>query len=271
MGSSLSRTAIETIALPAPPCSYGIDHPNYVNVDGIATMQYIINNNKTTIIYSHGNATDIGRMHIFLSRLAKHLKVNIISYDYEGYGLSMPGTKPSEAGCVRAINKIYKYLTEKNISSNDIILYGVSIGTGPTVELASSVETETKQQFKGVVLQAPYTSVVSVISKTVAYTSENVSSLSSSLNSSSLFENPDMFLNHNKITNITSPISIIHGKKDEIIPYDHAESLCEANKTAKLVTLDDAGHNNIEELYYNQLVAVLTAYVNNNLQVANAK
>ena len=41
-----------------------------------------------TIIFSHGNATDIGQMRDFLLDLRKRLKVNIVAYDYSGYGLS---------------------------------------------------------------------------------------------------------------------------------------------------------------------------------------
>jgi hypothetical protein len=41
-----------------------------------------------TLIYSHGNATDIGGMSFLHCYLAKALQVNVVMYDYSGYGES---------------------------------------------------------------------------------------------------------------------------------------------------------------------------------------
>ena len=242
MGSfcSSSKATIENIALPAPQCSYNRSSPNLTMIDDVATMWYIQNCSKTIIIYSHGNATDIGYIQSLLLQLSEKLKTSIVSYDYEGYGLT-PGT-PSESGCNRSLKKVYNYLIHNGYSPTDIILYGVSIGTGPTIELAYKNKDA---KFKGIVLQTPYTSVVGVVSRSVAYCSETTSSFS--------FSNPDLFLNSQKIPSITSPITIIHGTKDEVIPYDHAVKLSELNDNIKLVTLENANHNNIERDFTSEL------------------
>jgi len=41
-----------------------------------------------TIIYSHGNATDIGAMYPLQAILSNSLECNVVSYDYSGYGES---------------------------------------------------------------------------------------------------------------------------------------------------------------------------------------
>lgn len=41
-----------------------------------------------TLIYSHGNATDIGGMSFLHCYLAQALKLNVVMYDYSGYGES---------------------------------------------------------------------------------------------------------------------------------------------------------------------------------------
>ena len=46
---------------------------------------------EVTILYSHGNAEDLGVCAPVLKRMAKQLKVNIVAYDYVGYGHSHPG------------------------------------------------------------------------------------------------------------------------------------------------------------------------------------
>lgn len=43
---------------------------------------------KTTIVYSHGNAADIGAMFMFLKLLRDNLPVNVLHYEYVGYGLA---------------------------------------------------------------------------------------------------------------------------------------------------------------------------------------
>lgn len=43
---------------------------------------------RFTLIYSHGNATDIGAMHDRCVGIADALGVNVLSYDYTGYGMA---------------------------------------------------------------------------------------------------------------------------------------------------------------------------------------
>jgi len=41
---------------------------------------------RFTLLYSHGNAADLGQMVDLFIELRAHLRVNIMSYDYSGYG-----------------------------------------------------------------------------------------------------------------------------------------------------------------------------------------
>ncbi|CAN0838492.1 Alpha/beta hydrolase domain-containing protein 17B [Linum grandiflorum] len=43
---------------------------------------------KFTLLYSHGNAADLGQMYELFIELRAHLRVNIMCYDYSGYGAS---------------------------------------------------------------------------------------------------------------------------------------------------------------------------------------
>ena len=44
-----------------------------------------------TVLFSHGNAEDLGMMYKRMKDLALALCVNILAYDYTGYGLSQGG------------------------------------------------------------------------------------------------------------------------------------------------------------------------------------
>jgi pimeloyl-ACP methyl ester carboxylesterase len=72
------------------------------------------------------------------------LNVNVLAYDYDGYGLS--DKTPSESSCYDNMWSVIEYLKTKNIMTKDIVLYGRSLGTGPSVEFAS------RHTFKGLVL-----------------------------------------------------------------------------------------------------------------------
>lgn len=91
---------------------------------------------RFTILFSHGNAVDLGQMTSFFIALGKRINCNIFSYDYSGYGAS--AGKPSEKNLYADIDAAWQALrTRYGISPENIILYGQSIGTVPTVDLAS--------------------------------------------------------------------------------------------------------------------------------------
>lgn len=50
---------------------------------------------NNVIIYSHGNGSDLGTTHKIIVELSSIYKINIISYDYRGYGLSKGETNES--------------------------------------------------------------------------------------------------------------------------------------------------------------------------------
>lgn len=103
---------------------------------------------KYTILFSHGNAVDLGQMSSFYYGLGSRLECNIFTYDYSGYGCSTG--RPSEKNLYADIQAAWNALRSRyGISPSNIILYGQSIGTVPTVDLASHYDCA------GVILHAP--------------------------------------------------------------------------------------------------------------------
>jgi len=254
LSSVIVKPCIEKLALPAPWPGYDRKHPNLVFIGNsqkfpIACMKYIKPGPKI-ILYSHGNASDISHMHSFLSKLSDDVNISVISYDYYGYGLSQGVA--SEQGCIEAICEVYKYLIEIGYSSENILFYGTSIGTGPSVYLAAEL-SKAKCFFKGCVLQTPYTSVVGVVSQAQECTSYQMASICT---------NPNIFRTREIISQVLSPVVIIHGLKDELIAYNHAvmlhDILQKAGRLSTLITLPNATHNSIETQYYPELLNSLT-------------
>lgn len=157
-----------------------------------------------TILHSHGNGEDLPLMVQGIIELENITKCNICAYDYSGYGLSTG--QPSEAATYQDIDTVFKWLTNtKNISKDKIILFGRSLGSGPTINLASKVD-----KIGGLILQSPLRTVLKTQAQSVALLSKAF----------------DMYKNESKISTITDcPILIIHGTLDDVVPFSHGEWL----------------------------------------------
>ena len=116
------------------------------------------NQNTKTIIYSHGNATDIGAMFPLQTVLVHSLECNVVSYDYSGYGAS--GGVPMENNTYKDITAVFKY-TVANVAGGDaskVILYGQSVGSGPCCYLGCK-----EKNLGGIILHSPFMSGMRVL------------------------------------------------------------------------------------------------------------
>ncbi|XP_067109694.1 abhydrolase domain containing 17A, depalmitoylase a [Osmerus mordax] len=197
-------------------------------------------NARFTVLFSHGNAVDLGQMSSFYIGLGTRINCNIFSYDYSGYGVS--SGKPSEKNLYADIDAAWHALRSRyGISPENIILYGQSIGTVPTVDLASRFECA------AVVLHSPLTSGMRVAfpdtKKTYCF---------------------DAFPNIEKVSKIPSPVLIIHGTEDEVIDFSHGLALFErCPKAVEPLWVEGAGHNDIE--LYSQYLERLRRFINQDL------
>ena len=105
------------------------------------------------IIYFHGNAEDIGLAFDLLYVLGQRLQMHVIAVEYPGYGL-YKSSEPSEEQIKEDSVTVYDYLTQcMGVDQKDIILFGRSMGSGPTSYLASI------RKPYALVLMSPYTSI----------------------------------------------------------------------------------------------------------------
>lgn len=177
---------------------------------------------KYTLLYSHGNAEDLGTVR---HRLSEYLEAgfSIFAYDYPGYGTSEG--HPNENSVYQCIFAAYNYLINNlSIPPNKIIAYGFSIGCGPTLELA------TKKPVAAIILQSPFLSAFRVVTRIKIFPW-------------------DIFDNYKKIAYIKAPILIYHGTADEIIPPYHGKTLWEkAPEPKTYLEISKADHNHFLQL-----------------------
>uniref|UniRef100_A0A7N0RAA1 Serine aminopeptidase S33 domain-containing protein n=1 Tax=Kalanchoe fedtschenkoi TaxID=63787 RepID=A0A7N0RAA1_KALFE len=178
---------------------------------------------RFTLLYSHGNAADLGQMMELFVELRAHLKVNIMSYDYSGYGASTG--KPSEFDTYYDIEAVYNCLKrDYGVKQEDLIIYGQSVGSGPTLHLAARLK-----RLRGVVLHSAILSGIRVIYPV------------------KLTFWFDIFKNIDKIRQVTCPVLVIHGTSDEIVDFSHGKRLWElAKEKYEPLWVNGGGHCNLE-------------------------
>ena len=135
---------------------------------------------------------------------------------------------------------IYQKVAE-DFDPAQIVIYGRSLGSGMACELATKVDA------KLVILETPYKSIDAVAKRGFFF-----------LPVSSLLK--FHFYNDQKINNLRCPVHIIHGTKDELIPYSHSVKLAEIyGDPSILTTVEGSGHNNLIsfEAFHNALDKLL--------------
>jgi len=172
---------------------------------------------KYTILFSHGNATDIGYMLPFLEAF-KTNGFSVFAYDYHGYGTSTGIS--SEKKAYDDVDTAYNYLTQQaGIAPNHIIAYGQSVGAALAIDIAS------RKPVAGVIAESPFTTAFRVVTHIPLFPF-------------------DKFNNIKKIKNIHQPVLIIHGKSDHIVPFWHGKMLYEkANQPKQYLWMEGIDHN----------------------------
>jgi abhydrolase domain-containing protein 17 len=204
--------------LPSPP----IVIPS-ANGETITLVHYPNPKAQYTILYSHGNGETLGDIYPYLLQL-KNLGFNVVAYDYRGYGASSPGS-PTETKTYADVTAAYHYTIDTlKVSPDRLIVFGRSVGGGPSTYLAST------QPIGGLILESAFISVFRVV---VPFPLLPF----------------DKFPNADRLAKITVPVLIIHGDRDQVIPFSHGQTLFQAAQAPKqFLPIPNADHNDVSEV-----------------------
>ena len=175
-----------------------------------------------TILFSHGNAEDIGLLDSTADDFRK-INFAFFAYDYRGYGTS-EGTA-TEEGTYRDIDAAYEYLiNDLKIPPEKIIVYGRSLGGAVSIDLAS------RKRVGGLIAESTFVSAFRVLTKI------QIAPF-------------DKFPSIDKIKKVNCPVLFIHGRNDRIIPFWHGEKLfAEANEPKFSLWIERADHNDVSDV-----------------------
>jgi len=233
---------VNSLAFPKPPKEWSEQElqsaPEFLwvplqNQEGSVPALHIKRSPDTaanfTLLYSHGNAEDIGLSLDYLRDLSAQCDCDVFAAEYVGYSIS-PG-EPSEEGCYASINAAFEYLINgpAQLQPSQIVPFGRSLGSGPTVDLVSR-----HPEIRGMVLLSGLESGArAIFNKAVSFVGYPL----------------DIFRNYMKIDRVQARTLVIHGTNDNVVPWRNGHNIYSALQQRGLahepLWLEGRGHNDI--------------------------
>jgi fermentation-respiration switch protein FrsA (DUF1100 family) len=174
-----------------------------------------------TVVMLHGNAGNLSTRKRHIDNF-RDTERGFLIFSWRGYG-NNPG-KPSETGLYADAQAVIDWLNQQGIPDSSIVLYGESLGSGVAIEMAAH------RQLKGVILGAPYTSIIDMAKRDYPWMPIEL-----------LLKHP--FDSLSKLPQVTEPLAILHSRDDRVIPFELGKELVEqAQAPKRFYDFTDRGH-----------------------------
>jgi fermentation-respiration switch protein FrsA (DUF1100 family) len=181
-----------------------------------------------TIVFHHGNAANLSTR-LGLIQLQLRAGASVFIYDYRGFGRS-EGLPDVQGICDDGTAAFDYLVNQEGLPADSIINYGESLGTG----VAGQVSTV--RPGAGLILQSGFTSLRKIGSEVVPWIR---------IFPNTLFPQPDLD-NLAIVTRAHPPLMIMHGMKDNVVPFEHGKLLADrATEPKRFIQFTEAGHNDI--------------------------
>lgn len=206
---------------------------------------YVPGAGDVTLLWHHGNGGNIGHRLPDIALFHRELGVNILIFDYRGYGKSA-GT-PSEEGLYRDAEAALRYLwSREDVDATRIVYFGRSLGTAVATELA------VRHRPYGLILESGFPSI--------AYMAE--------------VERPWLpawvvhriiaarYDSGSKLGGLDVPVLVVHGDADDTVPLHAGQALFDAAGDPKaFYVVEGANHDDVSSVGGRAYVERLRAFI----------
>jgi fermentation-respiration switch protein FrsA (DUF1100 family) len=211
------------------PSDEGMDYQDVIlqGRDGIRIHGWFIpGRGKGVVLFFHGNGGNISHR-IEKTRLLLYPEISSLMIDYHGYGRSHGN--PSEKACYLDALTSWEYLVSgRHFESNQIILFGESLGGAVAVDLA------TRRDVGAMILESTFPNIGVVANRFLPGLS---------------FLLKRKFDSLSKISGVHVPLLQLHGDQDDLVPFELGQRLFEAaNEPKEFFTIKGAHHNDTYEM-----------------------
>ena len=210
------------------PRNYGLafDDVYFKAKDGVTLNGWFVPHPaaSTTLLWFHGNGGNIGHRSEHLRLLHDKLKTHVFIFDYRGYGKSEG--RPTEQGTYKDAAAALAYLrSRKEVHSKQIVFFGQSLGAAVATELAA------RESCLALILEAPFASIRDMARIVFPY----------------LPIGPFLqtkYDNLEKIKKVKAQVLVLHGDRDEIVPFDQGKRVFDAaSEPKRFYTIQGSAHN----------------------------
>jgi len=193
---------------------------------------------RPTVLFCHGNAGNISHR-LETVGLFRDLRVNVLMFDYRGYGLS--DGSPSEENMYADARAAYAWLVrEQGVLPERLFVFGRSLGAAVAIELATEIPCA------GLIIESSFTSIVDMGKRLYPFMPVN-------------WLVRYRFDSLERIREITTPILVIHSPDDDLIRYEMGRQLFAAAGSGRSFLEISGGHNDRgylrNQLYRTRLLA----------------
>ena len=164
--------------------------------------------------------------------------MNYLIFAYRGFSGNQG--KPTEAGLYRDALSAIDWLKQNKVNNKEIVLYGESLGT------AVAIETATKDTFAGIILESPFTSMEILAQKYYPYLPAKIIL-------------KDKYKSIDKINGLNIPMHVMHGKKDNIVPFKMGEEIFNKYNGSKSNYFNDYDDHMME--FNNDLIQSIDKFI----------
>lgn len=176
------------------------------------------------LVHFHGNGEELADL-VDLVSLFRTRGVGVLAVEYPGYGLSREND-PNETSIYEDAEVALRHLLDGGVARERIVLSGQSLGTGVAVEMAR------RGLGARLLLFSPYTSMVDMANHYLPVLPNR-------------FLVRDLFDNAKKAPGIATPVLVVHGTEDEVIPFRFGKKLAALFPEARFLPLERGRHNDL--------------------------
>ena len=218
---------------PATPATWGFRYVNtrFKSSDGTELHGWLIHGRgehpKGTVVFSHGAAGAMGYHLGFVMWLAE-AGYHVLMFDYRGYGQSNGNI--SRLGMVHDVRAALRFAaSHPQLKSRPIVSYGHSLGAAKSVAALAGPASD---QVKAVIIDASFASYRTMAHRFAGRIGQSLVS-------------DDLSPLRSIATISPTPLLVIHGKLDPIVPLSEARRLFQAAGDPKTLHLvEQGGHGN---------------------------
>ncbi|MFO1217063.1 MAG: alpha/beta fold hydrolase [Burkholderiaceae bacterium] len=212
----------------------------FVDVPGarLSLLELRLPDPTGVVFYLHGNAGNL-QSWFADAELYRRANFDLVMLDYRGYGKSS-GRIDSEAQLHADVQAVWRAVAPR-YAGRRVVLLGRSLGSGLAAALAAQVRPDLT------VLVSPYTSLLALAREHYPFVP------------TALLRYP--LRTDEVLPRLGTPVLLVHGEHDALIPPAHSEALLRLAPAARRVVVPQAGHNDLQEFeaYRSAVSQALTA------------